>query len=119
LSDTAASAFPGELFGRSFALSGPAEKVEAARLPLRGDLAHIRLAGRYFVPHYAVPMSRVLPNGAELLSSIKADAVILAKLPSGAEFDVLDVAGPWAWGEYPATGLVGYVAVTQFADLKS
>ena len=47
-----------------FALAGPVARPDGA-LPLRGDLAHIGLAGKYFVPHYAVPQPRtVLPGGA-------------------------------------------------------
>jgi len=38
----------------TFALSGPAPKAEPG-IPLRGDIAHIGLVGRFFVPHYAVP----------------------------------------------------------------
>ncbi|MBP6364414.1 MAG: hypothetical protein KA329_12950, partial [Novosphingobium sp.] len=50
-------------------LSGPAEKLDAAHWPVRGDLAHIRLAGRCFVPHYAVPMERtIVAAGANLLA---------------------------------------------------
>src|SRR5690606_22877579 len=53
-----------------FALTGPQPRPDPRRLPLRGDLAHIGLAGRYFVPHYAVPQPRaVLPGGAPLLSA--------------------------------------------------
>jgi hypothetical protein len=101
-----------DLAGATFALSGPTEKVDPARLPLRGDLAHVRLAGKHFVPHYAAPMPHeTVSEGADLLSSIKPDADVLYRLPAGARFDVLDMAGPWAWGECPQSGLVGYVAL--------
>jgi hypothetical protein len=36
----------GIYLGASFALSGPVDKLDATRLPVRGDLAHIRLAGK-------------------------------------------------------------------------
>jgi len=49
----------------TYALSGPQPKAEPGLTPLRGDLAHIGLAGRFFVPHYAVPQPRaVMPGGA-------------------------------------------------------
>ena len=49
----------------SYALTGPQPKAEPGRTPLRGDLAHIGLAGKFFVPHYAVPQPRtVMPGGA-------------------------------------------------------
>ena len=70
------------------------------RVPLRGDLAHIALAGRYFVPHYAVPQPRtVVPGGAPLLAAPR-DGVrgARATLLAGDSFDVLDIAGGWAWG---------------------
>ncbi len=115
LNDAAAN----EFFGKSFALAGPSPQLEAARLPVRGDLAHIRMAGKYFVPHYAVPMAASLPQGAELLASLKADALTLASLPAGSAFDVLDMAGAWAWGECPETGLVGYVPLARLTGLPS
>lgn len=108
-----------EFFGKTFALAGPSPQIEAARLPVRGDLAHIRMAGKYFVPHYAVPMAATLPHGADLLASLKSDAPTLASLPAGGAFDVLDIAGAWAWGECPASGLVGYVALGRLKGLPS
>ena len=99
--------------GMSFALSGPMKIADPARTPVRGDLAHIGLAGRYFVPHYAVPAAHiVIAGGAELLSSSRSDAVGLGELKAGSHFDILDVAGTTAWGQCDgAGGLVGYVAM--------
>jgi Bacterial dipeptidyl-peptidase Sh3 domain len=112
LNDTSAS----DLAGASFALTGPTEKVDPARLPLRGDLAHVRLAGKHFVPHYAVPLAHTVgTQGAELLASIKAEAEVLDHLAASSRFDVLDIAGTWAWGECPQTGLVGYVALDRLS----
>ena len=54
---------------------------DPAHTPVRGDLAHVRLAGRYFVPHYAVPaLHSVIAGGAQLLSSSRSDAEVLAAL---------------------------------------
>jgi hypothetical protein len=99
------------------ALTGPSVTAEAGHLPVRGDLAHIRLAGRYFVPHYAVPMPHgVGKAGASLRSAAKPDAQEICALPADATFDVLDIAGGWAWGQYGEDGPVGYVPL---ADLQA
>lgn len=93
-----------------FILSGPSEKLDAAHWPVRGDLAHIDLAGRYFVPHYAVPQPRlVLDDGTPLLAAPREDAELRGELASGVIFDVLDIAGDWAWGTAGEGGSVGYV----------
>lgn len=95
-------------------LTGPGATAEAGHLPVRGDLAHIKLAGRYFVPHYAVPMPRaVAAAGASLRRAGKADAETICKLPAGGIFDVLDIAGGWAWGQFGEDGHVGYVVLTE------
>ena len=95
------------------ALSGPSVKAQEGHLPVRGDLAHIRLAGHCFVPHYAVPMPHaVKAGGAVLRKSGKADADALETLPGGAVFDVLDMSGGWAWGQHGEDGLVGYIVLT-------
>jgi hypothetical protein len=98
-------------------LTGPGVTAEAGHLPVRGDLAHIKLAGLYFVPHYAVPMPHaVAKGGAVLRKAGKADAEVVETLPAGATFDVLDMAGGWAWGQYGEDGPVGYVPL---AELKA
>ena len=77
---------------------------------MRGDLAHIRLAGRVFVPHYAVPMPhRVNDGGATLRNAGRAAGDAMAELAAGTEFNVLDIAGGWAWGQVGDDGLVGYL----------
>ena len=100
--------------GRSFALLGPTVHVDAGQLPVRGDLAHIRLAGKVFVPHYVVPMAYVVNgSGAALHAAGKAEADVVAQLPTGTVFNVLDIAGTgataWAWGQVGEDGAVGYV----------
>ncbi|OCC25216.1 hypothetical protein MB02_00565 [Croceicoccus estronivorus] len=98
-------------------LSGPSEQLDAAHLPLRGDLAHVRLAGRCFVPHYAVPMARVVIKDNSLLRSIaRTDAEELAMLASGTVFNVLDIAGNWAWGQVGDDGLVGYLPLETLGE---
>ena len=96
----------------TYALSGPQPKAEPGRTPLRGDLAHIGLAGKYFVPHYAVPQPRgVMPGGAALLAGPGDGAEELCSLMEGDSFEVLDVTGGWAWGCLGMNGPVGYIRV--------
>lgn len=91
-------------------LSGPVAKPDALSVPLRGDLAHIGLAGRYFVPHYAVPQPRsVMPGGAPLRREPKESAEEICVLMEGDSFEVLELAGGWAWGCLSLEGPVGYI----------
>ena len=93
-----------------FTLSAPSEKLDAAHWPVRGDLAHIRLAGRCFVPHYAVPMPHVVKApGAALRKLAQAQADVLEELQAGDGFDVLDMSGGWCWGQVVNDGYVGYI----------
>ena len=94
-------------------LTGPSVTAEAGRLAVRGDLAHIKLAGRYFVPHYAAPMPHTIAAGAALRQAAKPDADEICRLPAGAAFEVLDIAGGWAWGQYGEDGPVGYVPLSE------
>lgn len=101
-----------------FALAGPAVRPDGGKLPLRGDLAHIGLAGKYFVPHYAVPQPRtVLPGGARLLTGTEAGAEELCTLMEGDSFEVLDIAGAFAWGCLSLDGPVGYVHLDRLEAL--
>lgn len=95
---------------RQLHLAGPSVPLDAAHWPVRGDLAHINLAGKVFVPHYAVPMPhRVADAGAALLAANRADADVREHLSGGTLFNVLDMAGGWAWGQVGDDGFVGYV----------
>ena len=108
-----------EIPGGELALTGPSVTAEAGHLPVRGDLAHIKLAGRYFVPHYAVPMPHAVVNGGAVLrKAAKAEAEPVETLPVGATFDVLDIAGGWAWGQYGDGGAVGYVLLTELKAMQ-
>ena len=101
-----------------YALTGPQPKAEPGRTPLRGDLAHIGLAGRYFVPHYAVPQPRsVMPGGARLMAGTGEGAGELCTLMEGDSFEVLDVVAGWAWGCLGIGGLVGYIRVDRLEPL--
>ena len=51
-------------------MRGPMRIADPRHTPVRGDLADIRLAGSYFVPHYAVPQVRLIgAQGATLLAA--------------------------------------------------
>ena len=114
-----------ETLGRGqYALTGPAQPFDAAHWPVRGDLAHMALAGRCFVPHYAVPMAQRVRGAVALCAAPKDDAAVRAVLAAGAAFDVLDVTGGWAWGlvaEVPGAlgGLVGYVPAAALAPIAA
>ena len=90
-------------------LSGPVSRPEATRLPIRGDLAHVALAHRYLVAHYVVPQVRTLASDAALLRSPRADAETVAEWTAGAEVEVLDCAGAWAWACLGPDGPTGYL----------
>jgi hypothetical protein len=57
------------------------------------------------------------PGGAVVRAGESKDAEALARLAAGARFDVLDVAGSWAWGEVMGgkAPVVGYVLLTEIA----
>ena len=100
--------------GGTLALTGPSVTAAAGHLPVRGDLAHIKLAGLYFVPHYAAPMPHVVKQaGASLRKSDKPDAEEIGTLSAGTTFDVLDITGGWTWGQYGEDGPVGYVLLAE------
>jgi len=92
--------------GTFFTLSGPSVKLDPSYVPVRGDLAHIRMAGKVFVPHYIVPVPYRAKTDVAILKSAGGD--VLATLATGATFDVLDIAAGYAWGEVSG-GAVGYV----------
>lgn len=114
--DLTASAIPtGQL-----SLSGPSVKLDAAHWPVRGDLAHVRLAGKVFVPHYAVPMERaVVAAGAALLAANKPDAELRERLAGGTLFNVLDITGGWVWGQVGEDGFVGYLPLAALEERRS
>lgn len=97
--------------GVSFTMTGPGATAEAGHLPVRGDLAHIKLAGRFFVPHYAVPMPHRLRAPAQLRKAGNEAAEAVERLAAGELFNVLDISGGWAWGQVGEDGFVGYVPV--------
>lgn len=104
--------------GRSLVLSGPSARIDPLHRPVRGDLAHIRFAGTVFVPHYAVPMPhRIVADSVSLRKAAQAEGEVIAELGGDEIFNVLDMAGGWAWGQQGEDGFVGYVPLSALAAL--
>ena len=102
-----------------FTLSGPSEKLDAPYWPVRGDLAHVRLAGKVFVPHYAVPMERsVVPCGAKLFAQNDKESELRQTLGGGTLFNVLDISGGWVWGQVGEDGFVGYLPLEALEERR-
>ncbi|MXO66478.1 SH3 domain-containing protein [Altererythrobacter endophyticus] len=101
-------------------MSGPVDsRPDLQSVPLRGDLAHIALAGQYFVPHYAVPQPRiVMPGGAALHTASAESAEEICTLMEGDSFEVLDISAGWAWGCLGPNGPVGYVHLDRLEPLN-
>ena len=103
-----------------FSLSGPSVKLDAPHWPVRGDLAHVRLAGRVFVPHYAAPMERIVVAAGEgLRVNGNVYAELRQSLAGGTLFNVLDISGGWAWGQVGDDGFVGYLPLGSLEERRS
>lgn len=99
-------------------LNGPVEKPAPGTLPLRGDLAHIALAGTYLAAHYVVPQVREIGSkGADLLLAADTDSEAVAQLPAGTALEALDYSGAWCWGCLTPEGPSGYVPIADLAPL--
>ena len=59
--------------------------------------------------HYAEPLERVLTSAAELRAAPSRDGEVLANVPPGSLFWMLDNSLGWAWGYAGDDGRVGYV----------
>ena len=95
-------------------LSGPLARPAPGTLPLRGDLAHIALAGTHLAAHYVIPQERFIGDaGAEVHLMPRDDSEVTHKITAGTRFEVLDVAGKWVWGCLGPEGPSGYVLAEQ------
>lgn len=100
----------------SLRLAGPVARPAPGTLPLRGDLAHIALAGRYLAAHYVIPQPRAVgASGAQMFLAARADSDVVSELAGGATIEVLDVAGAWAWASLGPDGPSGYVPLPALA----
>ena len=97
-------------------LQGPVSRVAPGTLPLRGDLAHISLAGRYLAAHYVVPQVRTVGlAGATLHVIPRDDAGSVVDLAAGSSIEALDYAGDWCWASCGPEGPSGYLRIARLA----
>jgi hypothetical protein len=97
-------------------LSGPVERPAPGTLPLRGDLAHMALAGTHLAAHYVVPHVRAVGEASAALRLIpRADAETFVTLAAGSRFELLDVAGEWVWGCPGPQGPSGWCRASELA----
>jgi hypothetical protein len=100
-------------------LKGPVEKPAPGSLPLRGDLAHIALAGTHLAAHYVIPHARIAgTGGARLRLTPRDDAEVFATLGPGSRFELLDVAGEWVWGCPGPQGPAGWCRASELAPAE-
>ena len=91
-------------------LAGPVARPEPGTLPLRGDMAHIALAGTHLAAHYVIPEVRKI--GAEetiMYLASRDDSDEVMRIEAGTEVEVLDVAGDWNWVCLGPQGPSGYI----------
>ena len=102
----------------TFTLSGHSLVGDPRTTPIRGDLADIKLAGKLFAPHYAVPMiKKCIMPAVTLHDGPHESDTGISRLLHGEEFAVLDVAGDWAWGYGVHDDYLGYVRFSALGDM--
>lgn len=91
-------------------LKGPVAKPAPGTLPLRGDLAHMALAGTHLAAHYVIPQIRTVGSGGvDVMANTRDDSPIVTHFEPGTRIEVLDVAGAWIWGCLGPQGPSGYM----------
>ena len=101
----------------TYTLTGHSFVGDKRTTPIRGDLADIKLAGKLFAPHYAVPMRRTgIAPVTEIHEQPDATSMPVSALMHGEEFAVLDVAGEWAWGYCCHDNYLGYLRFAELGD---
>jgi NlpC/P60 family/Bacterial dipeptidyl-peptidase Sh3 domain len=102
---------------QTYRLSGHSIEGDRRTTPIRGDLADIKLAGKLFAPHYAVPMLRTgIAPVTEIHAEAHATSMPVSALMHGEEFAVLDIAGEWAWGYCLHDEYLGYLRFAELGD---
>ena len=100
-----------------YSLTGHSIDGDKRTTPIRGDLADIKLAGKLFAPHYAVPMLRTgIAPVTEIHAEPHASSMPVSALMHGEEFAVLDIAGEWAWGYCLHDDYLGYLRIAELGD---
>jgi hypothetical protein len=103
---------------QSFTLNSVSKPYDPRLNAIRGDLADIALAGRVFVPHYAVPKTMVCTAPSHMLKhAADEDAESGSQLLYGETFEVVDITGPWAWGFCTHDHYVGFLPISALGDL--
>jgi hypothetical protein len=97
-------------------LDGPVARPAPGTLPLRGDLAHIALAGRYLAAHYVVPRPARTLGPVALREHAADDARTVTSYDGPRTLELLDREGDWAWVTEGPAGPSGYVRIEQLAD---
>lgn len=101
-------------------LAGPVARPKPGTLPLRGDLAHMVLAGRHLAAHYVIPQARKIGDAAvEMHLAGRDDSDVVSELAPGTAIEVLDIAGEWAWVCLGPEGPSGYVRIAQLAPAEA
>lgn len=91
-------------------LKGPVQKPAPGTLALRGDLAHIALAGVHLAAHYVIPYTcTVGQGGVDVMENTRDDSPVVTRFDAGTTIEVLDVAGGWIWGCLGPQGPSGYM----------
>ena len=106
-----------EVRRKRFTLTGRSIALDRRVNAIRGDLADIALAGKYFAPHYSCPQAfslRAPRTPIRAKGDIAATAV--SELLHGETFQAIDVAGGWAWGYSAHDHYVGYVPAGLLSD---
>lgn len=99
-------------------LDGPVERPAPGTLPLRGDLAHIALAGTHLAAHYVIPGSaRVRAEKTNMRFQARSDAEVHCVLDRDTQLEVLDIGAEWVWCCLGPEGPSGYVN-TDCLDLR-
>ncbi len=97
-------------------LKGPVERPVPGSLPLRGDLAHIALAGTHLAAHYVIPQVHAVgAAGANLRLNPRDDSEVFAQLAPASRFELLDLAGEWVWGCPGPHGPAGWCRASELA----
>lgn len=98
-------------------LKGPVKAPAPGTLALRGDLAHIALAGTHLAAHYVIPhVWTVGDAGVDVMENTRDDSPIVTRFEAGTLVEVIDVSGDWIWGCLGPQGPSGYMKA---AALKS
>lgn len=98
-------------------LKGPVQKPAPGTLPLRGDLAHMALAGTHLAAHYVIPHLRsVGAADVDVMENTRDDSPVVTRFAAGTPLEVLDTSGEWVWVCLGPEGPSGYIKADCLAD---